>query len=545
MAKKTQVEHKEFLRTKQASDYTGIDPRLLPHFRLLGLVSSIQEPNGLIAYSTISLDLAKMLFSLAQKHNWQNYETLAWMNDLLFACEVGRALIQSDTPPPVSPYEQVEPWINGRFAKIVAGSIVHRFGEQEHHYYQQVADYLRAIYAYFWKQPEVIIGTSVFPLITMLEDVGYPVIGHEDSVARDSWPLFSGLLFTFRHSAMAGSNQLRQIVNAAHEQLETIRTNLPKISEAEIKHIGKEKHVAVDRLYVSKATEIHTPVEDWETDNTIIRTYKRTVAVEIQVPHGPSKLPDEAFIENLIDLVRPFLGPFGARVIHQLYTIANDGPNWRTPYISIDTNLLLDGLGLKRDERGYHRSKNRERLRDTLNAAHALEIVGEYNTTEGKEKVTKVLRRTVLSILSATYDPAERGDMTIFDLVQKGLPKTVNIRLNFYDGVRQPNGKLGNNFVLMPRLAQELAPANYAATYELLFSYLMLRARQVRSTTISITRSTALEKSNIKVKHVTRATQILEKALNHLIEKELIESFSAIPTKPNESFTVLLRSIPE
>ena len=131
-----------------------------------------------------------------------------------------------------------------------------------------------------------------------------------------------------------------------------------------------------------KATEIHTPAGRL---GRAARRAQRAEAHGHAADAAAAGLPAGA-IDNIIDLIRPYVGAYGARVIHLLYEIANDAPYWRNPLITVDTNELLDRLGAKRDPRGIHRSKNRELLRNVLNAAHGLEIVGEYTTCEARAR---------------------------------------------------------------------------------------------------------------------------------------------------------------
>jgi hypothetical protein len=272
----------------------------------------------------------------------------------------------------------------------------------------------------------------------------------------------------------------------------------------------------------------------------ILRSERRTIAIQIKLPLDS----DKPFIDNIIDMIRPFVGPFGARVVHLLYEIANDPPYYRTPVITVDTNNMLDRLGMKRDKKGFHRSKNRERLRDALNAAHALEIVGEYTTREDGKTVVKAFYRTVLSLIGATFDPGEREGISTAELRIRGLPKSMQIRLNFYDGIRRPDGRLGNQYVYVPRLAdsQVLPKANHSATSEQLKAYLLFQYRQtqMKSRTLTIKRQTALEKAGITTRNVTRATQILTRALEKLQANGILDSFTKVPLKAQESFTVVL-----
>lgn len=305
--------------------------------------------------------------------------------------------------------------------------------------------------------------------------------------------------------------------------------------------IGKETLVAVDKVYASKATEIHSPPEAWDFQVGVVSAQKRTVALQMRLQ---TELPQQT-IDNIIDLIRPFLGAYGARVVRLLYKIANDPPYWRNPLITVETNDVLDRLGLTRDKRGVHYSRNRETLRNVLNAAHGLEIVGEYTTWEGGAKVRKAMRKTVLSLIGATFDDGENSGISTEELFQRGITKTMQVRLNFYEGVRRPDGRLGNQYVLMPRLAEpkKLPKATHSATHELLRSYLLFRYRQTRmkSHTLTVTRQTAMEKANITNSNPRQATLTLRKALDRLVALNEIEAYSsALPAKPHETFEVIL-----
>jgi hypothetical protein len=273
----------------------------------------------------------------------------------------------------------------------------------------------------------------------------------------------------------------------------------------------------------------------------VVSAQKRTISLQM---HLPLDYPQDT-IDNIIDLIRPYVGAYGARVVHLLYEIANDAPYWRHPLITVDTNELLDRLGAKRDPRGIHRSKNRELLRNVLNVAHGLEIVGEYTTWEDGRPVRKAMRKTVLALIGATFDAEESQSLTTEELFQRGLPKSMQIRLNFYEGVRRPDGRLGNQYVLMPRLGdpKTLPKANYAATHELLRAYLLVRYRQtgMKTRVLNVTRQTALEKANIHNKNSRMATTTLRKALDRLVAEGTLERFTPVlPTRLHETFEVVL-----
>jgi hypothetical protein len=121
----------------------------------------------------------------------------------------------------------------------------------------------------------------------------------------------------------------------------------------------------------------------------------------------------------------------------------------------------------------------------------------------------------------------------------------MQIRLNFYEGVRRPDGRLGNQYVLMPRLGdpKTLPKANYAATHELLRAYLLVRYRQtgMKTRVLNVTRQTALEKANIHNKNSRMATTTLRKALDRLVAEGTVERFTPVlPTRLHETFEVVL-----
>jgi hypothetical protein len=208
----------------------------------------------------------------------------------------------------------------------------------------------------------------------------------------------------------------------------------------------------------------------------------------------------------------------------------------------MSSNDLLDRLGLKRDKRGYHWSENRERLRDALAAAHNLEVVGEMEGLEDGAQVRIGFRRTVLSLIGATFDAEENKGMSMADLFQNGLPKSMQIRLNFFDGIRRPDGRLGDSYVLMPRLAEpdKLAAANHSSTEERLKAYLFLCVRQTESTLVVLTRQSALENAGITNSNAYQATRTLKRALDKLGMEGVIESYTAIPIAPGDPIAISL-----
>lgn len=535
-----------------ACEALGVSSGELTTLREAGLVACLRR-KGRQIYPRAALDLSRILISLGEERDWDTH-TLCWYADLVFAAEVGRtillpslslggdareghgaldppgswletghvAAVLRDLGPDGLDHEEVDELILGTLRSLIAISL----GPDGH-----------------WPDTDALRGSALYPIVDWFERGRTPVLGQAGAIARDAPQAFMALVLAFTTIAPPLSKELGQLVRVTHAKLKggLLAVGESIIPASEQAMIGNETLVAVDKVYAAKATEIHSPPAAWDFQVGVVTAQKRTVALQMKLPN---ELPQQT-IDNIIDLIRPFLGAYGARVVHLLYEIANDPPYWRNPLITVETNDVLDRLGLTRDKRGVHYSRNRETLRNVLNTAHGLEIVGEYTTWEGGVKVRKAMRKSVLSLIGATFDDGESNGLTTEELFQRGLPKEMQLRLNFYEGVRRPDGRLGNQYVLMPRLVEpkKLSKASHSATHELLRAYLLFRYRQTRmkSHTLTVTRQTAMEKANITNKNPRQATLTLRKALDKLVANGTIEGYSAtLPAKPHETFEAIL-----
>lgn len=528
------------LSFSDACEYLSLSAEAFVSLREQGLIAFRMTTEGQ-AYLKESLEITQRLLEIGRTRGW-SVETLVWYADLLFASNVGRAIFlplheRAGNMPSqtwlamdynravLETLAEGEDFCDGAITSPLASLVTLAVGKDR-----------------FWLDTSALTESAVAPIVSYLEAKGTNLVAHDGAYVRDAGMIFAAMLFAFTVIALPTSSEFAALVKQASQDLKDV--DQISVSEAERALIKKEPLIPVDKLYASKATEIHSQPERWNFKLGLVRADRRTIAVQMKLPEDA----DEIMIDNILDMVRPFLGPFGARAVQLLYEIANDAPYYRNPVITIDTNEMLDRLGLKRDERGIHRSKNRARLRDALNAAHALEVVGEFTTWEKGKQVRKAFYRTVLSIIGATFDPEESATIATADLRTRGLPKSVQIRLNFYDGIRRPDGTLGNQFALVPRLTppnvdHTLPSANYSKTHELLKAYLLFRYRQTRmaSRQIVVTRQTALEKANITNKNASKATITLRKALDNLVADRTLESYSTpLPTKPHLSFEVVL-----
>lgn len=514
--------------------------------RKQGLVACVRKATDTgdrQTYSRQSLMLTGRLTAIGERRNWAA-ETLAWYADLAFASEIGRAVLlplmdQSEPAPTAMPNSWLEmPYV---------GIVLRDLEGHEQALDENLAALIRSLLTValgterFWEDETAIRRSPLAPILRHLEEKGHVLIVNGHGAPPDTGQSLALLVLAFATLAPPISRELRQIVQETYAKLRGAPA--PSVPLEEQERILREELVAVDKLYATKATEIHSAFGHMDVGLGMMTARKRTIALQLKLPMNVTGENGDA-LDNILDIIRPYLGTYGARVVQALYEIANDPPYWRSPIVTLNTNDLLDRLGEKRDVRGIHYSRNRARMRDTLNAAHNLEIVGEYTTWEDGVQVRKAFRRPVVSMIGATFDAAETSDLTTEELFLKGLPKNVQIRLNFYDGVRRPNGALGSQYVLMPRLAEPkaLPKANYSTTHERLRQYLLLcrRASGEDRNEISLSRETALEKAGITNKNVTRATQTLEKALNRLVEEGILASYTPLPRRSHGTFLCVL-----
>lgn len=522
----------------EACRYLEASSQDLAALRAAGLIACILRGQRLV-YPTGALALTGWLLKLGRTQGW-GYATLAWYADLLFAAGIGRIVLlpmqAGDDLPPTS--ELPGSWLE----TMHAGALARDAGAKGLALDPQLAPLLKSLLTatlgtgLLWEDEASARRSALGPIIAGYEaqgDAGFFTADHDSTPGSQALAL---LVFAFATLAPPITPELRQVVQVTYARLHgSLFADVP-LEEQE--RIRREHLIAVDRLYAAKAREIHSPpATPPQVRFGTLTLQKRTIALQLPLP---LEQRCASALDNILDIVRPFLGPYGARVVQALYEIANDPPNWRQSMINVDTNALLDKLGEKRDSRGIHYSRNRTRLRDTLNAAHNLEIVGEYTTVEEGVSLRHAVRRPVLSLIGATFDAGQSAGLTTEELFIKGLPRSVQVRLNFYDGVRHPDGTLGAHYVLMPRLAQPgaLVKANYAGTFERLHQYLLLRYRQEPGRALCLNRREALEAGGVTNKNVTRATHTLTTALNRLVDAGLLEDFSPVPLGPEDTLVL-------
>lgn len=331
----------------------------------------------------------------------------------------------------------------------------------------------------------------------------------------------------------------------------------------EIEEDNKRGMIAMDTVYALYRPDIH----HYDKGEGVVQEGKLILQrkggkLSIQVPlpgfgsvEDNSETTDESKREMAMvavtEVARAALGDYAARVMHLLFEIANDYPHWRNPHITFSVNEFLDRLGYARDKRGIHYSKNRRFLMRTLAALASTPIAAERPVYDKGKEMRMVIIQALITSIRTLYDNDEEANanLSTWELFERGVAgdiMQVSIGQDWYEGVRRRDGSRGNNYTLVPRLGNPKLLANpiHTRTEDRLENYLYTRYKELKYSklNISILRSTAMEKAGITTKNVTRATQILQKALEKLKDKGVILSYGPLPLpiRAIDSFAVEL-----
>jgi hypothetical protein len=216
----------------------------------------------------------------------------------------------------------------------------------------------------------------------------------------------------------------------------------------------ENEYIALDAEYAAYRAAIHQPlaIDEMPRPDAQGWTVQRPVtALQLPLPPFERELSSQ---EGVVQLLRHFVGEFPAKIMHLLFEIANDPPFYRRPDITISINDVLDRLGYTRDGRGIHYSVNRKRLTLTLQALHLTDV----ELYQRRGKTTKAFSAPLLSALGFTSTNEEVRQMPLREVFARGLPDVIQVSINaiWYRGVRDPEGRPGTNYQLLPRTSIEL-----------------------------------------------------------------------------------------
>ena len=301
------------------------------------------------------------------------------------------------------------------------------------------------------------------------------------------------------------------------------------------------------------AMETIQPINSGEPGETqaalvLLDERRRPLTIPVQLTHDGQDAQEkrDIMVSSAVEIAHEVEGEVAARLIAILYRIASDPPYWRQPLITVETNLLLDQLGYKRSKEGYHENRNREVVRDTLIGLQRVEIRAQrFDPTSPTGRA--LYRAPLIYLRGGQYSIEETKDIPMSTLLERGLPTSLTIELGWYAGVRQADGRLGNNYALQPRASTffgQLTAQQGTADALLEFLYLMRSLHANTSQPLVLTRGAALRRAHIHTRNVTRARQILEAALNRLKERGYVSNYTPIPSRPHETFEVTLCHTP-
>lgn len=331
----------------------------------------------------------------------------------------------------------------------------------------------------------------------------------------------------------------------------------------EIEEDARRGLIAMDTVYSVLRPDIHRLDHDEEgvIEEGNLTFHRKQGKLSLQIPlpgfdniDSPEAEKREMALVAVTEVARAALGDYAARVMHLLFEVANDYPHWRTPNVTFSVNEFLDRLGYARDKRGIHYSKNRRYLMRTLVALQNTIVVAERPVYDKGKHYRAAVREPLVTSIRTIYSNEEEANagLSTWELFEKGTPGDfvqVSIGPSWYEGVRRRDGTPGNNFTLVPRLGDPrlLANPGHSRTEDRLENYLYTRYKELKYSKLSIAiqRNTALDKAGVTTKNVTRATQILQKALDKLQTKGVITDYNPrpLPLRPNESFTVELNEL--
>jgi hypothetical protein len=295
---------------------------------------------------------------------------------------------------------------------------------------------------------------------------------------------------------------------------------------------AEQGKVGVDSFYLEAQRIIHQPLTDerglvsgdgW----TLERANRTTLRVAFE------EGPDRAAVEKMaVAIARLVIDDFAAEVMIQLFTIANDPPNWRRPRVTVRLSNLLNRLGFKPDSRGVHYSEHRRKLSTTL-LALSMTHVGVQRSRHGGRKGAEGFISPLIGPISYATDH-EVGQLSPFEIFERGLPDIVSVTIAapWYQGLRDESGAPGTRYSLIPRPRAEggrKRGGSRSPVVRVLREYLQRYHQASGERELAITRSKLLEIAGITNRVTGQANTTLSRALDALIAEGLLTAYTPSP----------------
>ncbi len=265
-------------------------------------------------------------------------------------------------------------------------------------------------------------------------------------------------------------------------------------------------------------------------------------------------LSTQALLVTAVDVALMMVGEWAAKIMLGLYEAANDC--WRSPLFNLDVNAFLTKLGRKPEvkvdndgvAREYHRSEARADFWNTMRALStvSIEIVRTIRHPDGSMS-DDTIERPLVFLFGGTYPHKDNPEG------RRRAPSHVKVALGWYTGVRQLDGRPGTDYVPAERLQPGRGHAQHQATRErlrrrlLLYAHYRLQEMRANNQTVPpaegyvlvrLRRKTALERAGITTANVTLQRNSLVKALEKLRASGVINGYSEIPRKPDDTFEI-------
>src|SRR6476660_4333750 len=166
----------------QACARLGVDPATFVALREQGLVLAGAQ-QGRQIYPQPALDLADHLLALGAARGWSP-PTLAWYADLVFAAEVGRAILLPAATPDAIPPPQAASWLGTPYVAAVLRDLSGGPEGAD----ALITTVLRSVVAAavgpvgFWPDEAALARSALAPVIGRLEAAGAPIHGQRAAI---------------------------------------------------------------------------------------------------------------------------------------------------------------------------------------------------------------------------------------------------------------------------------------------------------------------------------------------------------------------------